>query len=202
MNQTQTFMAQMYLVRSYSSPSLLIPSNDGTHELGFKPLTQKAAERGRCRSRPSVTLKGDVDGILKARIFISSTVAKSLGVFTIAIMETPFNQATELDLFVVNLLDRTRNKQVVKSGQPLKAGSIDLDKLEEKWITVEMTKKQNKCESVFKTDSGLELARFKNLDCKLGLNNTIVVNARSDNYSPNKLSDSMIKIASISWKQL
>ena len=195
-------------VKSISSPGLLIPadSNDGNvrpnHQLHFNLLNKTHASRGRCRTRPPSTLQGDVNGIIMARIFINSTVAKSLGVFTIAILETPYSKKTELDLFVVNLLDSSK-KAVVKSGLPGKAGSIDLDKVSNKWITFKMTKNQNNCETVItEVETNVELGRFSGLYCKIGMNNTIVVNARSRDYDSKKLSSSMITIDSISWKRL
>ena len=106
----------------------------------------------------------------------------------------PFDQAYELDLFVVNLADN-----VLKTGQPGEAVAVSLSQFVQKWVTVSMTKKDGTCQTNFYSESGtLMYSTPKMSNCYTnGVPHQIVVNARARDSS--SYDSSFISIDSITW---
>jgi hypothetical protein len=155
----------------------------------------KGLAGGRCETGLSDSITGD--GIFTAHIYIHSNIPTSAGVFTVAMLTSPFDDNYELDLFVANLADN-----VLKSGQPGEAETISLNQFVQKWVTVSLKKQNGYCQTNFYLDSGTLLYATKpagNCNTNTGAHK-IVVNVRARESTSDV--SSFLTIDSVSWEQL
>jgi hypothetical protein len=163
---------------------------DNQFQLRFARIDATHAIGGRCITADTSTLTGD--GTFSARVYIHSNVADSDGVFTVAIMTTPFDVDNELDLFVVNVA-----KGIMKSGKPFHALQVSLSDVEKRWIEVVMTKSGTQCKVDVRRD-GQSTLHLGTGTCTPGTTaNHVVVNSRARDNASN--TSSFIDIAEVKW---
>lgn len=163
---------------------------DDQFQLRFERVDATHAHGGRCVTADTPRLTGD--GTLSARMYVHSNVPTSDGVYTVAIMETPFSKDTELDLFVVNLAD-----DVVKVGKPGESLPLSLSSIVKRWIEVVMTKKGSQCTFVVKRD-GQSTIHVGTGPCTPGkVQNHIVVNSRARDGGHS--GSSFVDVAWVKW---
>ncbi|CAN5314177.1 hypothetical protein BH11MYX1_BH11MYX1_43160 [soil metagenome] len=159
-------------------------------QLRFARIDATHANGGRCITSDTAALTGD--GTFSARIYIHSNVPSSDGVFTVALMATPFDVNQELDLFVANV-----QTGLLKAGKPFQALQVDLAAVTTRWIDVVMTKTGTSCV--------VDIARDNASTLHLGTGTCtpnpeaahIVVNARARDDS--SATSSFVDIAEVKW---
>ncbi len=161
-----------------------------TWRLQYQRTSETTARGGRCVTGVSPTIKGN--GVFSARLYIHSNVAVSDGVFTIGALPVPFTEHYELDLIVVNI-----QEGVAKFGLPNHAHSIPLSSLQQRWITVTITKTGNSCDLEVKREGASTLAAT-GLLCRLkDEGSRVVINSRARKYASD--SSAFVTISDVRW---
>jgi hypothetical protein len=201
----------------------------------FERLDESHAIGGRCTSGYTPTIKGD--GVLSAEIYIHSNISDSdrdgqpddpgTGVYTIAAFG--HDAANEWDLLVANISDG-----VVKFGSPWLSGNqpafeVAITQLEQRWITVEMTRVDGQCSLHIERANGTDIdlpnstanyitasgqsraaainngsiKQSKKVPCRLDAeDNQIRINSRARDYDPSigiASDNSFMSIRKVYW---
>ena len=163
---------------------------DNQFQLRFERVDATHAHGGRCVTADTPALTGD--GTFSARIYVHSNVPGSDGVYTVALMETPFSKATELDLFVVNLAD-----DVVKLGKPGASLPLSLSQIQKRWVEVVMKKKGTQCTFDVRRDGQFTLHVGTGACTPGKVANHVVVNSRARDGG--HAGSSFVDIAEVKW---
>jgi hypothetical protein len=159
-------------------------------QLRFARIDATHAHGGRCITADTAALTGD--GTFSARMYIHSNVASSDGVFTVAMMSTPFDVNEELDLFVANV-----QTGLLEAGKPGRALQVGLADVTTRWIDVVMTKSGTTCNVAIARDNASTL-HLGTGPCTPGTTAThLVINARARDDS--SATSSFVDIVEVKW---